>query len=350
MKKGWISLAVLAICLAGITVACMAQSKVKIIIDGKVNTTLQPQIVKGQILVGAEAMARAMQASTRWDKAASTLHINRVIPVDEIRLSQLERALAPDSAEAAAKSWAEAVGSRNGAWQYALLCPELKVKSESDYKSSNWVTGCSSPWVEAYRVTPYHPEQSKAIQYQVDYFYVTSTGWAGQGRELLTIANQAAPGYQPEWAITAREDLLLPEIKGLNFENHARLGDFNLLAGLPAGWKLTPSANQLLLVDQTGHTRGKMELQSGSYLPDHSQTLKEEPIEGVYGQGRTALLQLSGSATSGAKTNSMAVYSQVPLKNDLWLQLTFTTTKTEAEAALNLARDITRTVIVFPYN
>src|SRR5690606_2592793 len=44
----------------------------------------------------------------------------------KMRVQLLEKALEPHAPLTAAKAWAEAVKARNGAWQYALLSPELK--------------------------------------------------------------------------------------------------------------------------------------------------------------------------------------------------------------------------------
>ncbi|MDD4566200.1 MAG: copper amine oxidase N-terminal domain-containing protein, partial [Eubacteriales bacterium] len=69
-----------------------------------------------------------------------------------VQISGLERALAPKDSLGAVNSWAEAVQMRNGAWQYAVMTPDLREASYEDFTSINWSTGASSPWVKSFAV------------------------------------------------------------------------------------------------------------------------------------------------------------------------------------------------------
>ena len=71
----------------------------------------------------------------------------------ERRIELLETALAPRTPDLAAYSWAEAIKTRNGSWQYAIMNDELRTEYLEQFEGTNWVTGFSSPWVEKYRVT-----------------------------------------------------------------------------------------------------------------------------------------------------------------------------------------------------
>ncbi|WP_312094909.1 M56 family metallopeptidase [Aminipila sp.] len=79
--------------------------------------------------------------------------------------------------------WAEAVKSRDGKAQYALMSPKLQKKVYKDYQERNWITGQSSPWVDGY--TARSGDNNKAI---ITYTYMTSGGFAGYYRQALTFA------------------------------------------------------------------------------------------------------------------------------------------------------------------
>ncbi|MGE5453842.1 MAG: hypothetical protein ACM3O9_01450, partial [Methylocystaceae bacterium] len=164
----------------------------------------------------------------------------------------------------------------------------------------------------------------------------------------LTVSNQVAIGNRPTWLVTAREDgPLIAPVQGFTYDNHELLGDFNLITGLPLGWKLKATSGQLTLLDQRGQIQGNMELIGGNYLPNHSQTLQQEDIFGVYGQGRVMLISLTQPAASFKSSSQQAVYALVPLKNNSWLQLSLPTNPGSAKAAFQLARNIAQTTIVF---
>lgn len=347
MKKSWWVFVLMSALVLVVVTTSGTDSKIKILIDGQAATNLQPRLEQGQVIVCAPALAQAMKANFNWDSKTNTLKISRFNSPDEVRGSLLEYALRTKSPEATAQAWAQAVQTRNGAWQYSLLSPDLQAKSA--YSEGNWVTGSSSPWVEAYQVTPYHPEQSKAIQYQVDYHLTTSTGWAGHEAELLTITNQEPPEQEPHWVVTARQSLPSSDLKSLHFDNHSgTLGDFIILSGLPIGWELKTTSGQLRLVNQQGLTKGTMELIGGKYLPNHSEPLQQIELNGVYGKGEAVWLRLSQPAASGSNATEDIVLELLPMKNNFWLQLTLPTTKTDIESNLNLARDIAQTIIAFP--
>jgi hypothetical protein len=64
----------------------------------------------------------------------------------------LQQAVAPQSPQDAANTWAKAIQTRNGALQFAILTPQLQNKMRKAYESCNWVTGVSSPWIEKYTI------------------------------------------------------------------------------------------------------------------------------------------------------------------------------------------------------
>lgn len=77
----------------------------------------------------------------------------------------------PTTAEDCVTMYAEAIKSRNGLAQYALLSDALKFQMEDDFIGLNWVTGASSPWVTGYDVNKIND-----FEYIVAFHYSTSTG------------------------------------------------------------------------------------------------------------------------------------------------------------------------------
>src|SRR5690554_6112773 len=69
---------------------------------------------------------------------------NEETDVLKIQVYLLEKALKPQDPAAAAGAWAEGVKTRNGAWQYAVLSPELKEEYYEKFAEINWTTGTSS--------------------------------------------------------------------------------------------------------------------------------------------------------------------------------------------------------------
>ena len=118
------------------------------------------------------------------------------------RISLLEKALIPETAEDAALTWAKGVQTRNGALQFAVLSPELQTKMKADYVAMNWVTGVSSPWVESYKITR-QAQQDQGWEFEIEYQMMTSTGRAGTQSDRIHV-NQLKGARTPlkGWYIT----------------------------------------------------------------------------------------------------------------------------------------------------
>ncbi|MGE5381203.1 MAG: hypothetical protein ACM3NT_09100 [Methylocystaceae bacterium] len=116
------------------------------------------------------------------------------------QVSLLETALAPTAPRLAANNWAEAVKTRNGAWQYALLSPGLKEKYRSEFESLNWVTGASSPWVKNYDVKRLTADTTENIKYEIKFNWYTAQGYFGTSTAELWLAVQGK-GENRTWYI-----------------------------------------------------------------------------------------------------------------------------------------------------
>ncbi|MBA3535257.1 MAG: hypothetical protein H0T84_01395 [Tatlockia sp.] len=88
---------------------------------------------------------------------------------DAARISMLEKALTPDTAEAVATLFAKANKERNGAVQFMLFSDQLKNK----YKDSwpYWVSGVSSPWITSFTI-----KKIEGQQFQITYQWATASG------------------------------------------------------------------------------------------------------------------------------------------------------------------------------
>lgn len=103
------------------------------------------------------------------------------------RIKMLELSLIGSSPEETINNFAEAVKTRNGAMQYALFSSEARVGLTKPMENSHWVTGVSSPWVEAYQVVEETKIQTNQVEYVIEFDLYTSTGFAGKDSARLTV-------------------------------------------------------------------------------------------------------------------------------------------------------------------
>ncbi|MBA2650325.1 MAG: hypothetical protein H0U75_12185 [Legionella sp.] len=87
------------------------------------------------------------------------------------RIAQLEKALAPQSAEETAQLFAKANKMRNGALQFMLFSVGLKQKYQAYWP--NWVSGVSSPWITSYEISK---SVSSDSSFTIKYNQATAAG------------------------------------------------------------------------------------------------------------------------------------------------------------------------------
>jgi Copper amine oxidase N-terminal domain. len=150
-------------------------------------------------MVPVRWVAEALGAGVEWEEATRTVKIEAPA-VDSLRrrLTLMEKALTPVSPEEAVRDWAKAVQTRNGAWQYALLAPDLQERYRPDYERTGWVTGVSSPWVDKYAILEQKEDKEGNWLFTVQFDLLASTGPAGSSVHHLTV--QPRDGG---WYITA---------------------------------------------------------------------------------------------------------------------------------------------------
>lgn len=155
-----------------------------------------PQIIDGRVMVPARWLAESLGAKVEWNEATQTVEIDSP-EIDSLRrrTALLQKALAPQTPREAAESWAQGVKTRNGAWQYALLSPELKEQSLSNYEEAGWVTGVSSPWVESYSIIEEKEVKEGVWQFKIQFALMTSTGPADSYVDRVTVGRRDGGWY-----------------------------------------------------------------------------------------------------------------------------------------------------------
>lgn len=135
--------------------------------------------------------------------AGAAVGIYRTVKADDWltqrRIELLETALAPRTPDLAAYSWAEAIKTRNGAWQYAIMDDKLRAEYLAQFEESNWVTGFSSPWVETYRVIRESVDENGNVTFKVEFDWYTSAGYAYSNSGILTVSKFENPD---RWLLT----------------------------------------------------------------------------------------------------------------------------------------------------
>ena len=121
---------------------------------------------------------------------------------EKMRVNLLEKALKPHDPLTTAKAWAEAVKTRNGAWQYALLSPELQKEYYDSLKEMNWITGVSSPWIDKYKVTERYRIDEELYRFAVEFTYTDSTKSNFTTKEYITVRK-----YEDAWLVTMIEKI-----------------------------------------------------------------------------------------------------------------------------------------------
>lgn len=119
---------------------------------------------------------------------------------EQRRIELLETALIPRIAELNAHEWAEAIKTRNGAWQYALMDEELRSQYRKEFEDLNWVTGFSSPWVERYKVSKQSGDEKEA-EFEIQFDWYDSSGYLYTNLATLRVKNFGDDSTK-KWLIT----------------------------------------------------------------------------------------------------------------------------------------------------
>jgi hypothetical protein len=225
MKKWSITIVALVL-FATLTAQVWAAQPIKLLVNGTaVDTDVSPQVNNGRVLVPIRWVAQALGANVDWEENTRSVKIDApqaTLPQTSLerQISLLQQALAPQTPEEAAETWARGVKMRNGALQFAVLSPKLQEQKRADYEALGWVTGTSSPWVDSYKIVGQSRKDDSSWEYQVQLALKTSTGDAGS-----TMATLLVKQYDESWFIaqiseehlpptTANHDISLPGLIG----------------------------------------------------------------------------------------------------------------------------------------
>lgn len=210
MKK-WLAIVGMIILLSGFSCAAMADSPVKLVVDGKeISTDVPIQIVNGRTIVPVRCVAEAFGVAVEWDQDTKTVKITNE---DKQRLKRqvdlLESALIAQTPKEAADTWARGVKTRNGALQYTVMSPDLRKNYLSDFENWNWVTGASSPWVDNYEIRSKEEQADGFYVFEIRFNMISSVGSEGSSITQITVGQEVDeqsllpvyPGDEGKWTV-----------------------------------------------------------------------------------------------------------------------------------------------------
>ena len=188
MKKKILTALLAGTLIIGLSTVAYAGASIKMFYNGQeIKADISPINMNGRILAPVRALAEAMGAKVNWDKESNQVNIIGNDQNAQIRM--LEHALAPKSTLDAVISWAQGVQTRNGAWQYAVMTPEMKKQSYEECASLNWVTGVSSPWIKDFKVSVLNDTEDNEVLYSVTFTWTDSTNSTSETTQFVTVKN-----------------------------------------------------------------------------------------------------------------------------------------------------------------
>lgn len=189
MKRKFVTALLAGVMIVSLSTAAFAGAgAIKMFYNGnEIKTDVNPINLNGRILAPIRSLAEAMGATVTWDKDSNQVNITG--NDTSMQIAHLELALAPKRSLDAVNSWAEAVQGRNGAWQYAVMTPDLKKGSYEDFAAMNWSTGTSSPWVKSFEVKELGKMDENTIRYSVKFTWTDSTNSSSNTTQYITVKN-----------------------------------------------------------------------------------------------------------------------------------------------------------------
>lgn len=201
MKKKLFTALLAGALIVSLSTAAFAGSSIRMFYNGsEIQSKTAPININGSIFAPVRALAEAMGAEVTWDKDSGQVNITG--NDQSAQTAKLERALAPKDSLEAANAWAEAVQTRNGAWQYAVMTPELKKASYDELSSMGWTTGASSPWVKSFAVKEIEKPDEGTYRYAVTFTWTDSTNVTYDSTQYVTVKNA-----EGSWLVDAIETI-----------------------------------------------------------------------------------------------------------------------------------------------
>lgn len=219
MKKKIFAALLAGVLMVGASTAAFAgASAVKMFYNGKeIKTDTGPLNMNGRILAPVRALAEAMGATVTWDKESNQVNITN--SDQSVQIANLERALAPETSLEAVNSWAEGIKTRNGAWQYAVMTPDLKKASYDEFEAMGWSTGTSSPWVKSYEIKEVGKTDDSVYRYTVKFTWTDSTDATSENVQYVTVKN-----IDGTWLVDSIDNLAIKgEITKINAGDNKKI-------------------------------------------------------------------------------------------------------------------------------
>ncbi|MCX7708639.1 MAG: copper amine oxidase N-terminal domain-containing protein [Clostridia bacterium] len=187
-KKKLVLIGLSVFCLSVVSIT-YSQNVIRLVIDGKeLRSDSEPVLSKNRIMVPIRVVAEAFGASVEWDAKNNQVKIEDTRnKTQEIRISSLESALAPETPEEAVSLWAKGVKTRNGALQYAVYSEKLKGRSFAELSQRSWCTGASSPWIEKIETVSKNKIDEKICKFELVFYFASSVGPSSIGRCPVTV-------------------------------------------------------------------------------------------------------------------------------------------------------------------
>lgn len=98
--------------------------------------------------------------------------------------------LGATSPEQVMKLWIKAEQTRNGVFQYAVACDELKNKIIKKWglpQENFWIIGGSSPWLDYYEIISNKKLNDSTYKVKIKYYWITSAGPSASTENTLII-------------------------------------------------------------------------------------------------------------------------------------------------------------------
>lgn len=188
MKRKLFTAVLAGALIVSLSTIAFAGGSIKIFYNGQeIKTDTSPININSRIFAPVRTIAEAMGAKVSWDKDSNQVNITG--NDQSMQISSLEHALAPKTALDAVNSWAEGKQTRNGAWQYAVMTPELRKASYDDFVSMHWSTGTSSPWVKSFEVREQRKLGENNYRYSVKFTWTDSINSTSETTQYVTVKN-----------------------------------------------------------------------------------------------------------------------------------------------------------------
>lgn len=135
-----------------------------------------------------------------WNKNENAVEVFKPESTDvKKQLDQMINGLTPTSPEEAVLLWMKGFKGRNGALQYAAFSEDLRKQTYQEFNENNWVTCCSSPWIENEKIVKEKKINDHQVKYLIEYDLVTSAGSSSSSRTI--IVEKGSGVYDDGWLI-----------------------------------------------------------------------------------------------------------------------------------------------------